>query len=189
MICGTNPVERKGGLHMWIDPIPGRARNRTSVSAILALCFFLTSCGFRGGTSVPTTWTITVKTAPGKVKPDYEFTASPDAAHNGCSHATSASGVYPAVHLQVCPSDIIQWQGYSNGNQHEMVVFVSDKILHDHSGNAQATFPASNGNPTPPGNVSTDPSLQGVDHEWFVMLFDKQTGDVHYDDPKILIGR
>ena len=175
---------------MRMYPILGIDRQRTSVYAVLTLCFFLASCENREGKkSLPTTWTIAVKTIRGKVKPDYEYTAVPDAANNGCSFATSASGVYPDLHLKVCSGDTIQWKGYSNGDSHEMVVFVADKILHDSSGNAQATFPAANGSPTPQGIVSTDPAVQRVDHDWYVMLFDKQAGEAHYDDPKIIIGK
>ncbi len=175
---------------MWIHPILGVDRKRNSVYAFLALCFFLTSCGGSSDRrSLPTTWTITVKATPGKVKPDYEFTAAPDAAHNGCSFATASSGVYPARHLEVCSGDIIQWIGESKGNSHELVVFVSDQILQDGSGNTVATFPASNGGATPKAKVTTDPVAQRVDHEWFVMLFDKQGNEPHYDDPKIIIGK
>lgn len=174
---------------MRIDSILGSARKRTSVSAVLALVFFLASCGIRSGKNLQTTWTIAVKTTPGKLKPEYAYTAAPDAANKGCSYATGASGPYPATHLEVCSGDIIQWRGYSNGNSHEMVVFVSDQILQDRSGNVQATFPSTNGGATPQGIVTSNTTLQNADHEWYVMLFDKQSGEVHYDDPKILIGR
>ena len=90
---------------------------------------------------------------------------------------------------EVCSGDSTQWIGQSTGNSHELVVFLSDRILQDGSGNTVATFPASNGNPTPKGKVTTNPAARRIDHEWFVMLFDKQANEAHYDDPKILIGK
>lgn len=68
-------------------------------------------------------------------------------------------------------------------------MFVSDEILQDGSGNTVAAFPASNGGATPKGKITTNPAAQRIDHEWFVMLFDKQGNETHYDDPKIIIGK
>ena len=170
---------------------------RMAVHAVAAasLGIFLISCGKLGQgsppvstTSLSTTWTITVKVTNGVTKPTYAFTASPDASHNGCSFATSASGVYPANHLEVCSGDVVQWQGDSGGRPHDLVIFVSDRILIDGSGNPLTTIFASNGNPTAGGNVSTS-AAKKVDHEWYVTLVDKQTNETHYDDPKIIIGK
>ncbi len=147
----------------------------------------LGSCSFlrKPTTTLQTTWTITVDVTSGATIPKYS--AKPDilASQNGCAHATGP--VPDASTLEICANDIVKWQGISPGRQHELVVFMSDEILNDGSGKTEATFPASDGNPTPQGYVSPNADKSKY-HEWYVVLFDKHTGKVHHGDPKIKIG-
>jgi hypothetical protein len=147
--------------------------------------------GKPGGKS--TNWLITVNVTSGK--PSYTVLASPDANNGGCSYANSPQEPYPYPlqdGLEICPNDSVNWQGLSTGQKHELIVFVSDKILKDKptsSGNAMTIFAGSDGTATLPGYASTDPKIQSIPHEWYMVLFDKLNGHVHSDDPKIMIGK
>ena len=151
------------------------------ILVVALFAFYVNSLAVRAATQ-PTTWTITVDIKGGD-KPQYEVTYSPDADHGGCGYAKP--GVDP-YNLKICPTDSVIWQGASNGQKHDLVVFMSDHIL-TVKGNPTTTFKASDGNPTDTGTVSTS-AIQGVGHEWYVAIYEKNGAKMHSDDPQIIIG-
>ena len=164
---------------------------RFTVIGIVACGISLVSCNFfvhKPLTTLPTTWTIKVDVTSGATTPQYSATTNILASQNGCSYATGP--ISDASTLQICSNDMVNWQGNSTGQKHELVVFMSDEILNDSSGSGaktKSTFPASDGNPTPLGYVS--PTADKLKyHEWYVVLYDKQNQKAHYGDPKIKIG-
>ena len=176
---------------MRIDSILGSDRKRNSVYAVLALGFFLASCGIRIGQDFANNLDHRGQDDSREGKTGLcNLPPRPMQLTRDAVSPQAPSGPYPATILKVCSGDTFNGSGYSNGNSHELVVFVSDQILQDRSGNVQATFPASKMEALRrKGIVTSNTTLQNADHEWYVMLFDKQSGEVHYDDPKILIGR
>lgn len=157
------------------------------VIGVVGCSISLVSCSFfhKPATTLQTTWTITVDVTSGATTPKYSATTDILASQNGCTYATGP--VADASTLQICSNDIVKWQGKSPGQQHELVVFMSDEILNDSSGKTETIFPASDGNPTPLGSVSPNADKSNY-HEWYVVLFDKHTGKVHHGDPRIKIG-
>jgi hypothetical protein len=176
-----------------------RVSRRNSLAramAMASLCAAMGSCHPsaksptpKGTTTVATTWVIKVQVTPQRPKPtSYTFTAQPPAAANGCKYATASSGSYPPGGLKVCLGDTIQWKGDSPGNNNDLAITMPDQILNDDQGNATSSFAASNGATTTGGGMNSSAKKKSH-HEWFVTLFDHQTGEHHSDDPKIIIGQ
>ena len=177
-----------------------RVSRRNSVAramAMASLCVVMGSCHQaakpptpKGTTTVATVWVIIVHVTPKVSKPSYTFTAQPIASANGCNYATASSGSYPPKPdgLKVCLGDTIQWQGDSPGSMNDLAITMPDPILNDDQGSATSTFAASNGATTKGGAMNSS-AKNDSKHEWFVTLFDHQTGETHSDDPKIIIGK
>jgi hypothetical protein len=145
----------------------------------------------------PTLWTITVTAVHGTSTPTYGFQADPIKSTGGCPLALSSSGNYdPKIPLQVCSGDIIRWSGTAERHKHDMIVFIADEILQDKASGTTASTRVGKvkGTPSDPNETETDDakvvaSASGAAHEWFVVVCNKDTGETHHGDPKIMIGK
>lgn len=174
-----------------MDLVPIQIKNRGRVlicvfSAVILVAFGVLIGVARPMPTQPTTWVIQVIAPNDSTETvTYSVSASPDAAHRGCSDAKPPYiGTNTNGDISMCAHDTVQWQGVSVGNHHELVVFVSDNILNtttfrgkDHG----LSLPAGTLNVSPPPSIPTN-------HEYYVVLWDKDHNQVHHGDPKIIIG-
>lgn len=138
--------------------------------------------------TLPTTWTIKFHTDSGSIKYDL-VDAKPDVNNGGCQYATTPPTTLDAKNLVVCQNDIILWQASTSGQQHDLVVFMTDHILKD-QGNPRTsviTFLGKDGSPTTPPGLMAAPDTNW--HDWYVVVIDRKTPAASaHDDPKIKVG-
>ena len=139
-------------------------------------------------TTLQTTWIIKFHTDSASIKYDL-VDAKPDKNHGGCQYATTPPTTLDPKNLVICQNDIVRWQATTPGQQHDLIIFMTDRILQDQGnpGNPVTTFLGKDGNPTtPPGLVAAPDYNQ---HDWYVVVIDRQNpaGSAH-DDPKIKVG-
>ncbi len=153
-------------------------------SAVILVALGVSTIGVaRPPQHLPTNWSIQV-IAPNDSSETvtYQVSATPDAAHNGCSDAKAPYIGATNGDISMCAQDKVRWQGVSDGNKHELVVFVSDNILNS------TTFRGTDHNPTQQGSLQVSPPATATNHEYYVVLWDKNHNHVHHGDPKIIIG-
>jgi hypothetical protein len=137
-------------------------------------------------TTLQTTWTIQFHIAGGSVQYD-GVVFNPDKGHGGCQWATLTPTPDPK-NLWVCQHDIVQWQDViTSGQQHDLIVFMSDQFMQNPAGNSVATFLGKDGSLTSPQGVVVAPDNN--QHDWFVVVIDRQNpSNSAHDDPKIKVG-
>jgi hypothetical protein len=128
--------------------------------------------------TAPTTWTITLDTTSGSIK--YDVLYDPDSDHGGCQYATNTPKPNPK-NLVICQNDIVRWQGTTPGQEHDLIVFMTDHLL------SQITFIGKDGKTTNPQGLATA-TPDGNWHDWYVVVCDRHNKVSHHDDPKIKIG-
>jgi hypothetical protein len=128
----------------------------------------------------PTTWTITVDGTGPRTKPGYTVTYMP--VTGGCPYATAAAD---AERLKVCQGDTVNWIANTSTTKNVMSVIHEDPVMDQNHVPTQG-FSASDSSPVG-AVVDSNAAFLGP-HEYFVVVFDKNTRRSYVDDPKIMIG-
>lgn len=152
---------------------------------VTVFCIFLTQRA-----QAQTQWTITIDATGSQPKP-HGYTVARKDIGSPCSYNNSNSD---APKLKVCGNDIVQWiastAADSSGiKKNELFIFHEDKVLLDGNKNSIQLLHESDGNAA---EGIVDPSAvqpgQDVDHEYYVIVYDRSHKKWYVEDPKIIIG-
>jgi hypothetical protein len=168
----------------------------TTAAAALSVVSVSTASAQRiASTHGPTTWTITINATGNGPKPaGYTLDFSPPT--GGCPLAHQTNPAPDPQNLAVCAGDIVQWVAVTQNNasgkmKSEMAIFHEHTILLDpYFGNKpNQAYHGSDGQKTEPATVDPNATVNpNTNHEYYVAVFDKVSGQWYVDDPKIIIG-
>jgi hypothetical protein len=134
-------------------------------------------------TPPPSTWLVTLDVSTKNNGLRIKYGVQANGITTSCSPAPTNSATNGDI--TACAGDTVEWQGVSNDNNAQILIFVNDQVI------GATAFSGSNGSATNPGTVGSVTAFsQGSHHKYSVLLVDDSTTPPRRfeDDPVIIIG-